>query len=347
LTGGRIETHFHVFGSLAFLAFYRDWRVLVPATIVVAADHLGRQALWPESVYGVANPESWRFLEHAAWVVFEDIGLVIACLVGVAEMRKICAQQVAVERTQGAARELAIAASIQSSILPKDMSVAGLEVSAKMIATEKVGGDYYDVLPVEGGCWIAIGDVAGHGFRAGLAMLQTQSALSALVRRSPDARPNDVWDDLNHTFFDNVRMRLRHDEHMTMSLLRFRDDGRIEIVGAHEEILVWRAAQNRCEVIPLHGTWVGISRTVRSEARPLRLEPGDVIVLYTDGIIEARTGSRMLGLDPVCEVIAREHAKPVREIRDAIFALTTGKLDDDASVMVLRYVGQERAAVAA
>ena len=42
LTGGRIETHFHVFGSLAFLAFYRDWRVLVPATVVVALDHLLR-----------------------------------------------------------------------------------------------------------------------------------------------------------------------------------------------------------------------------------------------------------------------------------------------------------------
>ena len=42
LTGGRIETHFHVFGSLAFLAFYRDWRVLVPATIVVALDHMLR-----------------------------------------------------------------------------------------------------------------------------------------------------------------------------------------------------------------------------------------------------------------------------------------------------------------
>src|SRR5437762_12324173 len=39
LTGGRIETHFHGFGSLAFLAFYRDWKVLVPATLVVAADH--------------------------------------------------------------------------------------------------------------------------------------------------------------------------------------------------------------------------------------------------------------------------------------------------------------------
>ena len=87
LTGGRIETHFHVFGSLAFLAFYRDWRVLVPATIVVALDHMLRGIFWPQSVYGVLTASHWRWLEHAAWVGFEDIFLVMACLRGVVEMR--------------------------------------------------------------------------------------------------------------------------------------------------------------------------------------------------------------------------------------------------------------------
>jgi hypothetical protein len=53
LSGGRIETHFHVFGSLAFLAFYRDWRVLVTSSVVVAADHLVRGMYWPQSVYGI------------------------------------------------------------------------------------------------------------------------------------------------------------------------------------------------------------------------------------------------------------------------------------------------------
>src|SRR6202021_4177803 len=53
LTGGRIETHFHVFGSLAILAFYRDWKVLISATVVVTVDHLLRGIFWPESVYGV------------------------------------------------------------------------------------------------------------------------------------------------------------------------------------------------------------------------------------------------------------------------------------------------------
>ena len=88
LTGGRIETHFHVFGSLAFLAFYRDWRVLVPATIVVALDHMLRGMFWPQSVYGVLVASQWRWLEHAAWVIFEDIFLVVACRRSVAEMRR-------------------------------------------------------------------------------------------------------------------------------------------------------------------------------------------------------------------------------------------------------------------
>jgi hypothetical protein len=79
LTGGRIETHFHVFVSLAFLAFYLDWRVLVTATLTVVADHLILGLVLPESVYGVANPEWWRFLEHAFWVVFLISVLVYGC----------------------------------------------------------------------------------------------------------------------------------------------------------------------------------------------------------------------------------------------------------------------------
>ncbi|HYJ87896.1 MAG TPA: ATP-binding protein, partial [Pyrinomonadaceae bacterium] len=86
LTGGRIETHFHVFGSLAFLSFYRDWRVLVPATIVVAADHFLRGMFWPQSVYGILAASQWRWLEHAGWVLFEDTFLLIAIKRSVSEM---------------------------------------------------------------------------------------------------------------------------------------------------------------------------------------------------------------------------------------------------------------------
>jgi len=115
LTGGRIETHFHVFGSLAFLAFYLDWPVLVTATVVVAADHFLRGIFWPESVYGVANPEWWRFLEHAGWVVFEDIFLVWSCILGQREIATSALKQAQVEhlseqeQLKSAALEMAMA----------------------------------------------------------------------------------------------------------------------------------------------------------------------------------------------------------------------------------------------
>lgn len=97
ITGGRIETHFHVFGSLAFLAFYRDWRVLVTASVVVGADHLIRGFYWPQSVYGVATSGVWRALEHAAWVLFEDVFLIKACVQGVREVQNVAIHQASLE----------------------------------------------------------------------------------------------------------------------------------------------------------------------------------------------------------------------------------------------------------
>ena len=98
LTGGRIETHFHVFGSLAFLAFYLDWKVLLTATVVIAGDHFARGIFFPESVYGVANPEWWRFLEHAGWVAFEDVFLIWACFLGLREVGQASMRQAEVEQ---------------------------------------------------------------------------------------------------------------------------------------------------------------------------------------------------------------------------------------------------------
>jgi hypothetical protein len=98
LTGGRIETHFHVFGSLAFLAVYRDWRVLVPATIVIALDHGIRGIFWPQSVYGVLSASAFRTVEHAAWVVFEDIFLFFSCRDSMAEMHRVARQRAQLEQ---------------------------------------------------------------------------------------------------------------------------------------------------------------------------------------------------------------------------------------------------------
>ena len=97
LSGGRIETHFHVFGSLAILAFYRDWKVLLSASAVVYADHLLRGIFWPESVYGVLSAPVWRSLEHAGWVIFEVSFLLISIRKSLSEMVNVAERQAKLE----------------------------------------------------------------------------------------------------------------------------------------------------------------------------------------------------------------------------------------------------------
>lgn len=98
LTGGRLETHFHVFGSLALLALYRDVRVFGTAIVVVYVDHLARGFFWPESVYGVLTATIWRSLEHAGWVLFEVVFLTIAARASLKEMRELVARQIGLEK---------------------------------------------------------------------------------------------------------------------------------------------------------------------------------------------------------------------------------------------------------
>lgn len=98
LAGGRMEAHFHIFGSLAFIAFYRDWRVLIPTTLVVTADHLLRGIYWPESIYGEVAAGQWWWLEHAGWVIFEDTFLIFSCVRATREMRDVARRTVETEK---------------------------------------------------------------------------------------------------------------------------------------------------------------------------------------------------------------------------------------------------------
>src|SRR5438552_18526596 len=81
-----------------------------------------------------------------------------------------------------------IASQIQRSILPGEVDIEGLEIVAAMQPTETVGGDYYDIIPVSDGCWIAIGDVAVDWLAAGLIRLRLQSDCLRLMITTPHDR---------------------------------------------------------------------------------------------------------------------------------------------------------------
>ncbi len=97
LTGGRIATHFHVFVSLFVLSFYRDWRVLIPATAVVVGDQIFRGWLLPFSIYGITENAGWRVAEHLTWVLVTDFLLLFSIRQSISTMTKIAVRTAELE----------------------------------------------------------------------------------------------------------------------------------------------------------------------------------------------------------------------------------------------------------
>jgi PAS domain S-box-containing protein len=94
LTNGRIETHFHVFGSIAFLALYHDNAVLLTATATLALHHFIGASFCPMAIYGEHHASIWRSIEHTSWVLFEDIVLMISNRGCVRQRRIACLQTI-------------------------------------------------------------------------------------------------------------------------------------------------------------------------------------------------------------------------------------------------------------
>jgi serine phosphatase RsbU (regulator of sigma subunit) len=245
-------------------------------------------------------------------------------------------------REESLRKEIDLAQRIQTSILPTRFDVVSFAVSATMSPASEVGGDYYDVRAVKDGCWIGIGDVSGHGLDAGLMMLMTQSIVAALVERDPRASPGDVLSTLNDVLFDNIHDRLKRHEHATMTLLRYHLSGEVVFAGAHEEIIVYRADRKACEVVETPGTWIGGRRDVGPSMvnTTLKLAPGDVMLLHTDGATEVQNArGEQFGLERLCDEFARVQDRApqaiVEHLRSTVHAW--GEAKDDVTFVVGRF----------
>jgi serine phosphatase RsbU (regulator of sigma subunit) len=240
-------------------------------------------------------------------------------------------------------QELAIAKRIQTSILPTGWNIEGLDVAAAMVTAAEVGGDYYDILPRPHGGWIGIGDVSGHGVGAGIVMLMVQSITATLVDAFPDASTRDLVVAIDRLLSRNIRQRLRADDFVTFTLLRYDVGGRVRYAGAHQDMIVWRAKQRRCELIPTPGFWIGVSGDIGSVTieNELVLEHDDMLVLYTDGITEAHDETReQFGIDRLCRTVEElAPGRPVDLVGRGVIERALAWCDvpqDDMSIVVAR-----------
>ncbi|WP_346341642.1 SpoIIE family protein phosphatase [[Phormidium] sp. ETS-05] len=220
--------------------------------------------------------------------------------------------------------ELDVTRRLQQMILPKEAELSqipGLEIAGFMEPAAEVGGDYYDILQQDGKVKIGIGDVTGHGLESGMLMIMAQMAVRTLLKNNV-TDPVQFLSVLNGAIYDNVA-RMNTDKNMTLSLLDYAD-GTFTLSGQHEEVILLRhgGIVECVDTIDL-GFPVGLDADITDflSQTQISLAPGEVLVLYTDGITEAENKAGVqYGLARLCEVLSQSWQLSAQEIQTQVIA---------------------------
>ncbi|MBV7338598.1 SpoIIE family protein phosphatase [Chloroflexi bacterium TSY] len=222
--------------------------------------------------------------------------------------------------------ELGVAQRLQQMVLPGRSeldAVEGLDIAGYMDPADEVGGDYYDVLSENGAVKIGIGDVTDHGLESGVVMLMIQAAVRTLLN-SGETDPVRFLDILNRTVYGNVQ-RMNTDHTLTLSLIDYAskdNGGELRLSGQHEEMIVVRR-DGGLELVDTSnlGFPIGLVDDIADLIyhTTVELQPGDGVILFTDGITEAENLAReQYGMKRLCQV-ARDHwSKSADAIKEAI-----------------------------
>lgn len=239
-------------------------------------------------------------------------------------------------------KELAVAASIQQGLFPSELpQLPGFDVAAMNRPAQQVGGDYYDVLTLcDGGtdaCLFCVADVSGKGLAASLLMSTIQATLRALLGR--EASLAELASRANELLFATTP----GSKYATAALVLAHPlTGECRYVsGGHTETLLLRADGERVW-LGATGVPLGLFPGMSWEEVSLALAPGDVLVLYSDGVSEAQTATYdEFGPERLADIVERERDQPAPAIIDAIVGAIDTFVEgapqfDDITLMVIK-----------
>jgi sigma-B regulation protein RsbU (phosphoserine phosphatase) len=242
--------------------------------------------------------------------------------------------------------QLDIVRQMQQMILPnpEELEIDGLDIAGYMEAADEVGGDYYDVLNTDGVVTLGIGDVTGHGLESGILMLMAQTAVRTL-KEIRETDPVRFLDALNRTLYKNVQ-RMNSEKSLTLAILNY-SEGRVSISGQHEETIIVRLGGEieRIDTMDL-GFPIALDDDIAEFIShiSIELQLGDGIVLYTDGIPEAKDiNKKQYGVEQMCEVISQKWHLSAQEIKQAVIDdlrghIGTQKVFDDITLLVVKRI---------
>ena len=330
-------------------------------TLVLALDRLvqgqlGSAGMFATSVVARGRQRGRLYVfQPAGSLVWSDVHRrqvqLVADLTGVAIENDQMLQEA--RRHERVDRQLSIGAEIQAQLLPDHCPVIeGVELAARCRPAFQVGGDYYDFIPTrpeligrrrERGRWaLVMGDVMGKGVPAGLLMTMLRGMLRAEVLSG--LPPDRILHDLNQLALEDLSQ-----SHRFVTLFYSDFDPRTRRLrfanAAHNPPLIWRAQQRTITRLDAPGLLIGLQPEADYGCGSTVLEPGDVLLYYTDGVTEAPgiTGDRfdearlIRSMESACRSGTGSQGI-LDQLFDRLdrFVGADRQLEDDASMVVLK-----------
>ena len=323
---------------------------IVTAPVMLSGRVIGAIYLDNRQVKGLFTEESFELLK--AFAVEAAISI---------ENARLYSQ---VRESARVEQEMQIATDIQTSILPAVSDTDSYEIGAFMRTATEVGGDYYDFDLAAEPYFGVFGDVSGHGLKSGLIMMMSEVAFHTIMA-DPDSKHKplpDLYQSINRVLYENIQGRLSRRSnvgsqyshmYMTFRLLRFDGKGHFEMFGNdHADPFICRAETGEIISIESRGFLMGILEEAvqGDESHTFTLDPDDLLVLYSDGITEARSYANdadrnqweMYGEERLHALVSEErHRHPeaiIGSVMESVDSFMTGQ-DDDITMAVLKRKG--------
>ena len=238
-------------------------------------------------------------------------------------------------------KELSIAKEIQLDFLPQSVpQIEGIEIAASISTAKAVGGDLYDFADIEADgkrrLGIMIGDVSGKGIPAAIFMARSIADFRHYVNR--ETSPSSALNNLNAEIALNYKSEL----FITMFYMTYDNSKKVlTYSNAGHLPAIWLKAEGGIEFLTTEGIPLGLMETERYSDASVELKPGDTVILYTDGITEARNQNKEeFAIERLKEVVLKNRSVSASALQDAIkgrlhrFVGTAPQYDDYTLVIL-------------
>lgn len=245
---------------------------------------------------------------------------------------------VAIQNARTYNRQRAIASVIQESMLTTGpVDFPGVEIAHRLIPEHEIGGDYYDFIPLEDGkLGVVMADVSGSSVRAAAYTLVGKHALRAYAHEYPC--PAEVLRRLNHMICAESDVEIFIS--VFYGIIDTAAHRLTYAMAGHEPPVLLRGATRNTELLKADGLLVGVEPDVAFERRTHTFRPGDMLMLYTDGLTDAPFRGRRFGLKRLRDFLRRSAERPVQDIVDGMVTsrmrFSQNRITDDMSLVLIR-----------